>query len=450
MIGNVILRQDSTLLLCDSAFHNTDSKIINAFGHVRIEVPGHVNITCKRLVYTIAERRADMYQDVNLSDGQMTLKTNHLVYLRGSQTAYYTTGGTLNTADGQMQSRFGYYNTLTKTATFSQNVVANNPDMRLQSDSLIYETSAQTVFFVAPTTIQDAEKQEIKTSSGKYSRKIKKLWLYQRSTVSSSDYTITGDTLIFDDSTGTGVGRCNVVSWKKDSSGYAAGDQLTFNKRSKQARYTENPWMWLNLDTDTLMLVADTLEIWNDSLKNKEYIHGWPNCQFLMTELQGNADSVSYTTKDSVLRLYQKPVIWSAENQLTGDTISIWVKHKQPDSLFAAENIFIISKVDSIGFNQIKGKKLQGKFSKNQLVWLLITGNTESIYFSRDGAEILGMNQTKSSGIFITLENNKPNRIQFFKKPEAIFYPYFEVFDKPNRLDGFSWRIEERPIRWFP
>ena len=450
MIGNVILKQDSTLLYCDSAYHNTDSKIINAFGHVKIEVPGQVAITCKQLTYLVAERRADMHKDVSLTDGQTTLKTEHLIYLRGSQTAFYTTGGTLTNSDGLMKSQFGNYNTATKIATFARKVELNNPDMHLISDSLVYETTPQTILFVSPTTIKNSENQEIKTNKGRYFRKDKKLWLYQRSTVSNEDYILTGDTLFFDDSLGTGFGRCNVVSWKKDSSGYIAGDKLVFKKQNKQALYTENPWMWMQMESDTMMLVSDTLEVWNDSLNHKEYIHGWPHCQFVMTDLQGKSDSISDMTKDSLLRLYHKPVIWSAENQLTGDTISIWVKNKQPDSLFVSENTFLISQVDSIGFNQIKSRWLHGKFINNQIVWLRFIGNAESIYFSRDKNEVLGMNQSKSAGIFITLVNNKPSRIQFYKKPEAIFYPYFEVIDKLNRLDGFSWRLKERPTRWFP
>ncbi|NOR28754.1 MAG: hypothetical protein GQ540_09545, partial [Lutibacter sp.] len=139
-------------------------------------------------------------------------------------------------------------------------------------------------------------------------------------------------------------------------------------------------------------------------------------------------------------------------NQITGDTIHLIsnAKTEQLDSLKVLSNAFMIQK-DSTGYNQLKGKNMYGKFKNNKLNSLNDIGNSEVIFYLRDEYQkLMGISKMKSSdNIFITLESNTINSIDFNKKPDGKTYPPSE-FEKLNPKDrtfkGFIWREDERPL----
>ena len=55
----------------------------------------------------------------------------------------------------------------------------------------------------------------------------------------------------------------------------------------------------------------------------------------------------------------------------------------------------------SIGFNQIKGRDLFGKFEENDLRYVTIIGNAEVIHFVRDEEKaLIGIEKTSCSEIY--------------------------------------------------
>jgi hypothetical protein len=47
----------------------------------------------------------------------------------------------------------------------------------------------------------------------------------------------------------------------------------------------------------------------------------------------------------------------------------------------------------------------------------------------------------------IAFVENQVNDIRFFTKPDGSFTPPHELKDDDKKLEGFSWRIDERPTR---
>ena len=169
-----------------------------------------------------------------------------------------------------------------------------------------------------------------------------------------------------------------------------------------------------------------------------------------MNDMQGRADSLVYMFDDSMIYMYQKPVLWADESQITGDSIIIWMKDSKIDSMWVGANAFLASKEDTVGFNQIKGKEMRAKFVDNKLYRLHVIGNSESIYFAKNEDDTTnvfyeGMNQALAQEMFMYFEENEIQRIVFVSKPEGTFYPFFEVVFKENKLEGLLWRGEERP-----
>src|SRR5690606_5324655 len=97
-------------------------------------------------------------------------------------------------------------------------------------------------------------------------------------------------------------------------------------------------------------------------------------------------------------------------------------------------------------FNQIKGRKMVLHFRNSQLDKVDVFGNGESIYYALEEDTVtVGMNRIICSNMLIKFKESQMNSIAFYTNPDASFFPPHEITKDNNRLQGFSWREEERP-----
>lgn len=103
---------------------------------------------------------------------------------------------------------------------------------------------------------------------------------------------------------------------------------------------------------------------------------------------------------------------------------------------------------DSSGYNQIKGERLIGLFTNNQLDTVNINKNAEVIFYSRnEKQELVGINNTVSSSIQMYLEDQEIRGIKFIKKANGKVYPPSQFPENARILPGFKWRGEERLLK---
>jgi hypothetical protein len=143
-------------------------------------------------------------------------------------------------------------------------------------------------------------------------------------------------------------------------------------------------------------------------------------------------------------------MIWTQASQLSGDTIYLQMKNKKIDniSLFPAGFIVNIEKQDSVHFNQIAGKKIDGSFKDNRLSLLLVTGNAETIYFNRDTIthQVTDMQRSTSGSFRVNFKAGKLTDMTFSQSPLVNGFPYKDVKDEDKILKGFIWKPKDRPV----
>jgi lipopolysaccharide export system protein LptA len=167
--------------------------------------------------------------------------------------------------------------------------------------------------------------------------------------------------------------------------------------------------------------------------------------KFFKNDLQGKCDSLIYSTVDSTMRMYGSPTIWSDGNQLTSDSLQLIIGDSSLKSIELKGSAFIVSKEDSLRFNQIRGKYMKGFFKKNELSLINVEGNGQTIYYAKDKDVIKAVNRADCSDLKIYLKNKKIDRINFITKPEATLYPLNKIDIKELKLKDFSWREQFRP-----
>ena len=153
LIGNVILRHDDVYLYCDSAHMNQKTNSFKAYGHVKIEQGDSLEIYSKRLNYNGNTRIGHLYHNVKMINGEVTLYTDTLTYDRNRNLGYYTCGGKLIDSLNTLVSKHGYYYSDSKYAEFKYDVVGENSNSTIKSDTLTYNTETKIATKLGPTHI---------------------------------------------------------------------------------------------------------------------------------------------------------------------------------------------------------------------------------------------------------------------------------------------------------
>jgi len=84
-----------------------------------------------------------------------------------------------------------------------------------------------------------------------------------------------------------------------------------------------------------------------------------------------------------------------------------------------------------------------GYIKNNKLYKVDVFGNGQTIYFTKDKEEIIGVNQAESSDLIIYLKDNQVARINMIKQPAGTLYPIEELAE--TKLKGFKWFDKLRP-----
>jgi lipopolysaccharide export system protein LptA len=149
--GKVRLRQENTLIFCDTAIiDGDDARLI---GNVLIDQGDSVRVYGDSAFYYGNTRESDLLGEVVLINGRQELFTSRLHYNLDSKVATYTEGGTLSNGKSQLTSTRGYYHVDEKMVYFKGDVLATDPEFTLRTDTMAFNTETQMVRFLAPTLI---------------------------------------------------------------------------------------------------------------------------------------------------------------------------------------------------------------------------------------------------------------------------------------------------------
>ena len=110
------------------------------------------------------------------------------------------------------------------------------------------------------------------------------------------------------------------------------------------------------------------------------------------------------------------------------------------------EAAFIISQeADSVGFDQVKGKIITGHIRNNDLYLIDVDGNGQTIYYPKDGPNLIGINRAESSNMSIWLKDRKIDSIMMRVAPKGKMNPPVLAGEKDKILAGFRWLDDYRP-----
>ncbi|MFZ6051916.1 OstA-like protein [Halocola ammonii] len=451
LLGNVKLKYKDVVMTCDSAyrFKNGD---FDAFSRVHINQADTLHIYGDRLFVEAESKLAKLRQNIRMVDSDMTLTTEVLNYDMDREEASYFDGGTLRSKenDNVLVSREGFYIANEKAMLFRKDVVLTNPEYKVNSDTLRYQTQTEVAYFFGPTTIV-SEGTEIYCENGWYDTKTEVCQFNENARIHSETNILKGDSIFYNGSTGFGEVFENVSIRDTTNNFLILGNYGKYDEENDEALVTDRAQLVQAFEKDSLFLHADTLFSYRDSLK-KNIILAYHGVRFYKPDLQGKCDSLSYSEADSLLVMYDKPMIWSSDNQISGKRIDLKMKDGDVDQMFVDQAGLIISEALPQRYNQIKGRSITGFFRNNELYEMLVVGNGQTLYFpieeekETEQKELLGMFRQDCSEIRILVDSNEIKKVTWIEQPSGGFYPNSKIAPDDLTLEGFVWNAQARPV----
>ena len=445
--GNVIFEHDEALMYCDSALIFQEDNSLEAYGNIKINQGDTISITGDSLFYSGDEKLAKLRGNIFFKEKDLKLTTNILNYDLNSGVATYHSGGTIVSSENsnKLSSRTGTYNSKTETLFFKDSVRLINPEYTIESDTLTYNTLMEVSYFHGPTFIRSDENL-IYCEHGWYDTQNEISSFWSNTYIISKEQKLEGDSIYYDRNIGIGEAYGNVQITDTINNVIINGDIAIHDEKNDSSLITRNAIFTQIEDLDTLYLHADTLTFKIDSATKRQSFRGFHNVALFKKDLQARCDSIAYNEQDSLMHMFIDPIIWSDENQLTGETITLKKSGGKISNLFIEYEALIVSEVDTNNYNQIKGKTITGYFENNELDQIFVNGNGETIYFLGDeGKPVTDMNKSICTNIEIKLDSSQIQTIKFITKPSSKMSPISSLSEKEKKLEGFHWKVSDRP-----
>ncbi|MBM6960977.1 hypothetical protein H6A61_08980 [Bacteroides caecigallinarum] len=451
VVGNVVFRHDSVYMYCDSAYYYDKINSFEAFSNVRMEQGDTLFLYGDRLYYDGLTQIAQMRMNVRMENRTTTLLTDSLNYDRIFNLGYFFDGGTMMDDQNVLTSEWGEYSPSTKMSVFYYNVKLENPQFTMLSDTLKYSTLTKVANIVGPSDIY-SDNNYIYSESGYYDTQTGKADLYQRSVLTSDSKQLTGDSLFYDRNTGIGEAFSNIVMTDTLNKNMMLGDYGYYNEKLKSAFVTKNAVAIDYSQGDSLFLHADTLSmntfhLDTDSMYRE--VKAYHKVRFYRTDVQGVADSLVFSSKDSCLIMYKDPVLWNENQQLLGEQINIYMNDSTIDWAHIINQALSVEQipVDTTLFNQISGKEIKAYFEDGLMEKVEVIGSVRLVYYPMDSDSLLiGMNVSETSQLDIYLENQQLERMVMSPKSNGTLYPMSQIPLEKSHLDNFVWFDYIRPL----
>ncbi len=479
LFNNVILQNNDQQLFTDFLIYDMEAKIGSYTSGALLKNEGS---EIKSLVgrYFVNEKEVYFYENVSIVNQDFKLWTDSLRYDYEADIAHFMAPTRIDQEDSKIYCEDGFYDIQNEDAEFRTNaqyvqdlktaegqlikydakakVITlageasyKEEDKLALADTIVYFEATEDTELIGNASYEDNERS-IVGKRIKYNAKTESFNSQGRSTIVDSTTILTANDIKFNQEEELGVALGNVIAVDTSSKTTIESEAMYYNNESNYNKAFNpdgtRPLLYSIMEGDSFFMRADTLlstEIVDTIGTATNLVNAFHDVKIFKSNLQAVCDSMSYNTTDSIISMYNSPVIWSDSSQFSADTIDIYLRNEVIHKIDLKNKGFIINTNDSIFFNQIKGKLVEVFFVEGNLDSMSVTGNAESIYFMLDEQEAyIGMNKSISSKMSFTFEENDLKDIYFHVNVNSQLTPIQDV-DPNEKLEGFNWQDKLRP-----
>jgi len=390
LIGDVRLSVDGAVVHCDSAWRYTDGRF-QMMGEVRVE-DGPMALFGRQLtlhpdsgVGTMTGPQVRLV-DRSEADGARTLVTKQTIYDFREGVARYAGGGEVRTQGELITSEQGRYQRDSGRMDFMGEVDMVVDTLTVSAERVGYLPKSRRLLLTVPTEIRYPS-GGVDCARGEWDLEAGGGWFVGDSAslarFRDGDLVVTGDSLALTDSLGVARGRVlltdtvgtyrlggNAVDFEREADGEAG-----------QVAMRGEAFAWLNEGDAPLLVQGPTITIATDSALQRTLFAG-DGAALYSDEVTGAAEQLAWSEREGRVDLEGAPVLWSGSDQLTGDSVRLFLRDGAADRLEVRGHAFVASPAAGGFFHQIAGRDLEGTFSESGLEEVAIFGNGRTLYFA--------------------------------------------------------------------
>lgn len=448
LIGNVMFKQDSAIMECDSAHFYSDRNMFDAFGHVHLYKLNDTTIDVKAdfLRHDGDRKIAHFRRNVVLRDSAITLTTDSLDYNLHQDIGSYEHRAIIVDSLTVLKSVKGFYFHHRNEVNFLDSVVVDYDSAVYQmfTDTLRYETDTKIIKFFGPTEFYN-DTNYMYARYGWYNTVTEKSMFKYDAFFRNPNQTITCDSLLFNRLDESGVAYSNVVATDTVQNVVVTGNYVEVHKEPELLFVTDSAQLVYVINGDSLYLHADTLKLCRDTSGQFRTFRAYWHVRAYKSDLQLQTDSIFFSMKDSVAQFFGNPIFWVQGNQITATYLEAYLKNNKLDKFKLFKMGMIVSPYDSAHYNQIKGSEMVGYLRDNDLHKVDVFKSAQTLYFPVDDGEIMGMNKGSSTDMTIYLKNRQLSRLAYRSQPTSDMYPVENLSTGDMQIPGFKWYESIRP-----
>ena len=447
-------------------------------------------LTSKTGYYYVGRNEIFFRDSVVVISPDFTLRSDTLAYHTENKIVRFLGPTLITQNDTRIYCESGFYDVERRVALFEQNAQYIRGDERATADAIRYDGTRREVELIGNAdfeegpldgtlvrkatadTIRYEELTEVTTLAGNadyrdgkrditgdrivYDQKNERYRTRGRTRVNNPPQIILADNIDYEEETGLAIATGDVV-WQDTSSDYTVvAERAEYDAETDYIRATGGktgrPLLISVLDGDSLFLAADTLiarradTIATDSSRLLLAIN---DVRVFRADLQVVCDSMAFNEQDSSFRFFKNPMVWSDTSQFSADTVWMQLANDQIEQIFLRQNSLVINSPDEQFFNQIAGRNINADFKENEVERVLVMGNARAVYYALDeDRAYVGVNRTSCSRMLVDFGNNEVEHIRFYSEPEGEVLPMKGTDHNGLKLEGFSWELVRRPLRW--
>ena len=197
---------------------------------------------------------------------------------------------------------------------------------------------------------------------------------------------------------------------------------------------------------DSVGVQTDSLAAPKDSTK-LNFITAIRNVKMYKSDIQFACDSLEYNDLDSLVRMYQSPVVWNETNrQYSSDSLYAVIKGSSLQKASLMSNAFIVVQEDSLCFDQIRATEMLAYFDeKGGLTRFDALGEANAIFYIPEDSVYATVNKSAAKMLYAQFKDGDLDKVYYFESAKNDAYPVAQMSKDDRVLKGFNWDPERRP-----
>jgi lipopolysaccharide export system protein LptA len=403
--------------------------IREVFGNV-VVTQGNIRVTCDHAIHFISNNEAELIGNVIVTQDSVTITTDRGFYYGDERRAESNSGVTMDDKKVVLSADTGEYFFRLNKAFFRHNVKLYDTVTTLTSNALTYFKDEDRMIAVGNVKIVNNE-SIINADSLEHFRNSRITFAYNNVKIRNS--------------------KNNVVIYGDHLEDYAKSDYTLVNlnplliqvdtiytgRVDSLSGITGNPVQPLpgTYKLDTLIIKSKKMEAFRDT---SNIFQAMDSVRIVRNQFASLNDLTIYYREDQKIITKKmndeagQPVLWYGNSQLTGDSITIFIRDNRIKLLDVDKKAFLLSQDSAYlnRFNQLSGSRIEVEFTEGDISKTEVYGDVHSIYYLFEDHTPNGLTKSSSESAVINFEDRKVSVVKLYGTPNSEYYPENKVEGK--------------------